>query len=225
MRTVFRTLEQKIDPRHAALVIIDMQNDMCSPQGSFARMGFDVSPLAAVAPLIVHMADLARESGVLTIYTRVSDRDLRAVSDAYYEANLAFYERQVGREVKKAGDVEWTETTWGEEFFPPIQPTNKDVVILKHRFGAFAHTKLEQVLRSNLIRTLVFGGVLTDVCLESTARAAIDLDYYVVIAADCTATLTEERQRASLAIMGNIIGTLATSHDIGTIWMKSRDEV
>jgi ureidoacrylate peracid hydrolase len=97
----------------------------------------------------------------------------------------------------------------------------EDVVLLKHRFGAFVHTKRDQILRSNHIRTLVFAGVLTDVCVESTARAAIDLDYYVVVAGDCTATLSEERQRASLGIMANIIGVVVTADEVLEAWNAS----
>jgi ureidoacrylate peracid hydrolase len=218
---MLRTLEDKVAPGHSALVVVDMQNDMCSPQGSFARMGIDVSGLAALAPSVARLAAGAKDAGVLSIYTRVSDRERLTISDAYHEVNLAFYERHMRRRAEDGGATPWAETAWGEDLFHPIQAGPEDVVLLKHRFGAFVHTKLDQILRSNNIRTLVFAGVLTDVCVESTARAAIDLDYYVVVVGDCTATLSEERQRASLGIMADIIGVVVTADEILEVWNAS----
>ncbi len=219
MRNLLRTLGQKIAPVHSALVVVDVQNDMCSPDGSFARMGIDVSPMADVVPTIAELASAAKEAGVLTIYTQVIDSDLVAISDPYYEANLGFYELH-NHGLDEDGLPTWDSRPWGERFFPPIGPHPEDPIIIKHRFGAFASTRLDQILRSNGIKTLILSGVLTDVCVESTARAAIDLDYYVVVVGDCTATLTSQRQEASLSIMGEIIATISSLQDVKEVWER-----
>ncbi len=221
MRKLLRTLREKIDPHHTVLVVVDMQNDFCSPDGSFSKiMGCDVSPLAAIAPDIAEMARIAKEAGVFTIYTQVTTKDMTTISDAFYEVNLTFYEKLMGDKAKDDGTAPWASAGWGEDFFPPIKPDKNDVIVIKHRFGAFPNTKLDQVLRSNNIRTLVFTGVLTDVCVESTARTAVDLDYYVVVVSDCTATASDDRQQASLAIMSNIIGQVCNQADIYKIWQN-----
>lgn len=217
MRNLLRTVGQKILPAHTAVVIVDVQNDMCSPNGSFARLGIDVSPLSSVVPRIAALAEAAQGAGILTTYTQTRDSRLPFISDAYYEANLAFYELH-NHGLDDSGLPTWDSTPWGEEFCPPVKPRPEDPIIVKHRFGAFANTRLDQLLRSNNVKTVVLAGVLTDVCVESTARAAIDHDYYVVVAADCTATLDEDRQRASLRVMGEIIGEVSDLRTIEGLW-------
>ncbi len=220
MRNLLRTLEEKVDPDHTALLVIDVQNDMCHENGGFVQMGIDVAPLVRVVPLISELASTAKKAGVLTIYTVVSDMEPATISDAYFEVNLRFYERAVGDQAAAPEHEEGVESDFGIQLFPPLSPAANDLVLLKHRFGAFTNTKLDQILRSNHIKTVMLTGMLTDVCLESTARVAIDSDYYVVVVEDCTATLNEERQRSSIAIMDDIIGTISNLDEICRIWMK-----
>ena len=220
MRNLLRTVGEKIDPAHTALLVVDVQNDMCHSDGAFAQMGIDIAHLVAVVPKIAKLAATARGAGVLTIYTVVSDHEEAAISDAYFEINLTFYERANSGQSPAPEPVEATDTDWGIQLFEPLSPADDDFILIKHRFGAFTNTKLDQILRSSNIKTVVLSGVLTDVCVESTARSAIDQDYYVIIVDDCVATLTDERQRSSLAIMENIIGTITNLEEISRIWKK-----
>ena len=221
MKALLRTLQEKANPSHTALLVVDMQNDFCSPNGSMARMGLDVSQMASVIPAIVRLTGVAREAGVLTVYLRVIDTEEAAISPAYYEANASFYEPYLKEGVTDGTSAPWMDAAFGEGFCPLIEPKKGDVVITKHRFGAFVNTKLDQVLRCNEVKSVVVAGVMTDVCVESTARAALDHDYYVVVPEDCTATLDDERKRASLRSIGAYFGVVTSSDEIILIWQNS----
>jgi nicotinamidase-related amidase len=87
---------------------------------------------------------------------------------------------------------------WNGDFFQ-IVPRADEVVVTKHRYGAFESGDLDLVLRSRGIRTVVMTGVATNVCVETTARQAFLRDYYVVLTSDCTATYSRVRGRRDAA--------------------------
>ncbi len=218
MQPILHTLKEKINPAHTALLVVDMQNDFCHPSGSMARMGFDVSAMGSVAPAISNLVALGRQAGILPIFLRVIDTEKPAISAAYYEANLSFYEPLVGKGGPSLQDVPWVGAEFGEAFYEPVAPGPEDIVVTKHRFGAFVNTKLDQILRAHAIKTVIITGVMTEVCVESTARSALDLDYYVVVPEDCTATTTEQRKLAALDAIGTYFGVVTLSSQIAQIW-------
>ena len=79
-----------------------------------------------------------------------------------------------------------------------IRPLPDEVIVTKHRYGAFEVSDLDLVLRSQRIRTVVMTGVATDVYVETTARQAFLRDYYVVFTSDCTATYSQSDHEATL---------------------------
>ncbi len=220
MQPLLHALKEKINPVHTALLVVDMQNDFCHPSGSMARMGFDVSAMSSVAPAISNLISLGRKAGILTIFLRVIDTEKPAISAAYYEANLSFYEPLVAKGNQSQQDTPWVGAEFGEAFYQPVAPSLDDIVVTKHRFGAFVNTKLDQILRANGIKTVIITGVMTEVCVESTARSALDYDYYVIIPEDCTATTTEQRKCASLDAIGTYFGVVTSSIQIASIWQN-----
>jgi len=221
MEALLHSLEEKIYPPHTALLVVDMQNDFCHPSGSLARMGLDISEMSAVAPKIKILVDKAKEKDILIIYLRVIDTEKPAISAAYYEANLSFYEPLLNESKRNDQNTPWAGADFGEAFYQPIEPLKEDIIVTKHRFGAFVNTKLDQILRSNGIKTVIIAGVMTEVCVESTARSALDYDYYVVVPEDCTATTTNIRKQASLDAIGTYFGVVTTSSKIMDIWQTS----
>ena len=72
-----------------------------------------------------------------------------------------------------------------------------EVIVTKHRYGAFENTDLDLVLRSNHIKSVIITGVATNVCCETTARQAFK-DYYVLFTSDCCATYSQAQHDATL---------------------------
>jgi ureidoacrylate peracid hydrolase len=96
--------------------------------------------------------------------------------------------------------------TWNTDVVPELTPEPGDLVVYKHRYSGFFDTELDELLKSRSIKTLVFTGCTTSVCVESTVRDAMFRDYIAVILADCTAEpvgadLPRTNHDASLLVM------------------------
>jgi nicotinamidase-related amidase len=114
--------------------------------------------------------------------------------------------------------------TWGAQFVDGIEPVGNELVVPKHRFSAFVDTRLEQMLRSNGIRTMILAGVTTNCCVESTARDATMFDYYVVIPEDCVAVkdVNRDLHDASLESMRMYFGLVEPSERVLEAWVTER---
>ncbi|ETW92050.1 MAG: hypothetical protein ETSY2_54730, partial [Candidatus Entotheonella gemina] len=110
--------------------------------------------------------------------------------------------------------------TWGGDFVAALKPLESEPVVVKHRYSAFVDTRLDLLLRSNGIRTVILPGVATHCCVESTARDAAMRDYYVVVPEDGVAVRGKQRplHEASLEVLGTYFGLVAPLRDIETVW-------
>jgi ureidoacrylate peracid hydrolase len=191
------SLAERVDPRHAAALFIDLQHDFCSPGGAMARTGADPSPLQRVLPAAGRLLTAARALGVPVVHVRAEYNAPGAphLSQAWLDQARR---RWNGRYVEVPMCVPGS---WGAEICPEARPAPGEPVVVKHRFSAFAGTELDLLLRSRRIRTLVVAGVVTYVCVESTVRDAFFADYHVVVCSDCVAGWNAEWHRVSLEVM------------------------
>lgn len=113
------------------------------------------------------------------------------------------------------------EGTWGADFCSDLGPQNhpNEFVLDKHRYSAFIGTRLDQILRSNHVQSLVVCGVATSGCVESTIRDGFMLDYYVVIAGDACGDYENERHINTLRKMDLSFGTVVSAADIAASWL------
>jgi nicotinamidase-related amidase len=157
----------EVDPRRTALLVIDAQREY-----------FDTDrPLytenaAAIRDTLVRLHQAAREHGIRTIFvTHVHAAD--------------------GSDVGRMGDFDPTpvfvETTPGVELIPELSPQDGDVTVEKTRYSAFVNTKLESVLKTFGVDTVIITGLMTNYCSVTTARHAHDLDYKVIFVHDANA--------------------------------------
>lgn len=205
---MLRTLAEKVDPRHTALIIIDMQNDFCDDEGSCARDGQDLRLVQAIVPTIQQLTGAARASGALVIFVRVAH-------DATTDSEVRLERRRADRAPT------CIEGTWGADWYGDLRPRQSDVVVTKHRFSAFINTPLDLILRSRAIRTIVLTGTQTQVCVESTARDGHMLDYYTVIAEDGVACSDPAIHEASLSVLGRHFADIVSAQAIAQVWAKA----
>jgi len=201
--------EERIDPASTALVIIDVQNDFALPQGVCGLVGDDVSPIAPVIDRLKVLTAAARRANLLIIFMRT------IYDDVVLSPTLA---EQYAR--RGYPDSICLSGTHGAEFVNGIEPVDapNEIVLTKHRYSAFWGSAIDLFLRTNGIRTLVLTGIATEVCVESTARDAFFRDYQVVVPADCVGCYSEERQKASLAVLARSFGIVTSSEDIIAAW-------
>ena len=216
-KEVFTDLGELVDPGHTALLLIDMQHDFVDPHGLFGGLGIDLSMYEATRPRLAFLLAAAREHGVLVVHvqnTALPGR--RSDSPAQLRFNMRMHEaaQQPGTPLTYT-----VPGTPGHEFVPDLAPQPGEVVVPKFRSSGFWGTNLEQVLRSNGIKTVVVGGCTTEGCVESTARDAMFTDHYVVIADDCVGSDDKAQHEASMFLMRHRFD-LAGADAIASVWSR-----
>ena len=207
------TLSDKVDPRHAALVLVDVQNDFCADGGAMHREGRDLSLVKKMIPRLERLVDAARASKVPLVWIRCvyNTGPNHYLSEVWLEqAKRRRNGAYIQYPVCEPGE-------WNGDFFQ-VKPLPDEVVVIKHRYGAFEATDLDLVLRSRGIRSVIITGVATNVCCETTARQAFLKDYYVVFTSDCTATFSQAQHDATLVNIDQFFGEVAGSEQVMACW-------
>ena len=183
-----------IDPAHAALLFIDVQNYNAAPDGGEyagmdaaardARYGwfFQVMRETAV-PNMQRLQAACRRGGIEVMYTVIENltRDGRDRSLDY-----------------KISGLDVPRGSWDGKVIEAIAPGADEIVLPKTSSSVFISTNIDYVLRNLGVRSLIVAGCLTDQCVDSAVRDACDLGYLVTTVADACATLTQERHDWSL---------------------------
>jgi ureidoacrylate peracid hydrolase len=209
-----RTLEEKLRPEHAALVIIDVLNDFCAPDGAMAREGLDVQASKEMAERLPALIDAAREAGVLVVFVR----NVYSTEANWYLSDVWLEQAARRREGSYTERPVCAPGSAGADFYGEVRPRAEDPVVIKHRFDAFLNTDLETVLRANGIRTVVPTGVATNVCVETTTRQAFLRDYYVVLPGDGCATFSDHEHETSLATIDKYFGQVSEIAEVVEVW-------
>jgi ureidoacrylate peracid hydrolase len=195
---VLLDLPARLAPEHSALLVIDMQNDFCAPGGwTDTVVHRDVSACAAVAPSIAALVDFARRAAVPVVWVRADYTTDRVV------------EPMRARTLALGAPACCVPGTWGAAWFGGLAPAADEAVFTKRCYSGFAGTGLDQHLRDAGIRTIVFAGVQTHVCVESTLRDAHSRGFYCVLAADAVASHTAPAHEQTLASVRFLFGDVA----------------
>ena len=193
-----------MNPDQSALVVVDVQNDYCDDQGAFGRNGAELQPVQAAAERIVHLVDAARRAGVPVVWVKTHH-------DKWTNSPM-----WLSRKARK-GMAICVPDSWGAEFYR-VEPAADEVVVVKHRYSGFVGSRLPIVLRTLARPTLIFCGVTTNVCVESTLRDAFMRDYDTVLAEDCAAAFTEREHDAAVHNVRTYFGRVADSATIAGLW-------
>jgi ureidoacrylate peracid hydrolase len=196
-----------LDAKTSALLVIDMQNDFLDSGGYFAQRGLDVARLARAVNPIATLRD-ALPSEVRTVFTiQVYESD---GSDDLQRVHRL----KPARLARSVGDVPVIRGSWGAQIVPALAPRQQDVVVTKRRFDAFHQTDLELLLRCWGVKTILFAGVVADVCVETTLRSAYVRDFDVVLARDCVEAWRDEDMRRTLDAVESHFGVSGTNSQI-----------
>jgi ureidoacrylate peracid hydrolase len=203
---VLKTPQERWDPRWAALIVVDVQNDFASPKGAAAERGEDVSESIAMVPRLVRLIDEARRVGLTIIYVQTFHGEWTDTPSWIY------------RESQKKKLNSCREGTWGAEFYDGIKPLASERIVVKHRYSAFINTDMNTVLRAKGIESVLVTGIATNVCVETTARDAYMFDYYVTMVGDCAAAYDQKSHEGTLENMRRHFGLVADSNEIIKTW-------
>ncbi|MEP0962006.1 MAG: isochorismatase family cysteine hydrolase [Roseobacter sp.] len=206
------------DPQKTALIVIDMQRDFVEPGGFGETLGNDVSLLQSIVPTVADLISLCRDNGVEVIHTRECHQpDL---------SDLPVAKRDRGDPMLRIGDVGpmgriLVAGEDGADIIPQLAPISGELVIDKPGKGAFYATPLSDHLRQRGITSLIFAGVTTEVCVQTTMREANDRGFECLLIEDATESYFPTFKTATLEMIraqGAIVGWTAMYSQLETAW-------
>jgi biuret amidohydrolase len=201
----------RFDLAHTALVIIDMQRDFIEPGGFGETLGNDVSLLAAIVPACSAVLDAWRHAGGMVVHTREShSADLSDCPPA--KRDRGDPSLRIGDEGPMGRILIRGEA--GNQIIPALAPQQGEIVIDKPGKGAFYATPLQGMLQENGVTHLLFMGVTTEVCVQTSMREANDRGYECLLLEDCTESYFPHFKASAVEMMraqGAIVGWTATS--------------
>lgn len=198
-----------LDPDHTALVVIDMQRDFIEPGGFGDTLGNDVSRLKAIVPTVAELIALFRRQGLPIIHTREAHRpDLSDCPPA---------KRLRGAPGLRIGDVGAMGRILiageaGNAILPELAPLSDEITLDKPGKGMFWATGLHERLQRMGITQLVFAGVTTEVCVQTSMREANDRGYDCLLIEDATESYFPAFKTAAIEMIvaqGGIVGWAA----------------
>jgi nicotinamidase-related amidase len=186
-----------------ALLCLDLINEIMDPSGKFAGHGYPVfseshNSLAEVAKIQSRF----REAGCQVIHVKVG------FTPGYLECPSR---SPLLGGAKAAGALALG--AWSTEFCSKVAPRPGELVVVKHRVGAFHATPLDLILSTLQVEELFICGVSTDLAVNSTARAAHDLDYVVTVIANCCVAANDQDHNAALMALRKI-AKVVDSNDV-----------
>lgn len=192
-----------------ALIVVDMQNAFCHKDGSFARLGIPTDP-TNIVPRINELRSEFRAAGAPIYFLKTG-----------YKADYSDRRRRDrGDRLEQFQGL--LQGSWDADILEELTPEPDDNVINKTRNSGFVRTSLEDTLRERGVDHLILTGVGTDVCVETTARDAYQLDFAVTTVSDATGTCNESDHLAALHALRYFGGTASTREVIEAL-RKLRD--
>jgi len=207
-----------LDLDRTALVVVDMQNAFASPGGMLDLAGIDVRPARDVIANVHMVIEAARRSGLPVVYLTIGyPPDLSTaggIDSPNPQKEMALC---LMRERPELRGKLLTFGTWDFQIVDELAPQPNDTVIVKSRYSGFHGTSLDSFLRNRGIRNLLFAGIASNVCVESTIRDAYFHEYWPVLIEDATMPAgSAEIQRATVFNVETFFGWVANSEEVAT---------
>ena len=189
--------DMEFDPDRTAVVVVDMQNGFCHPDGSL----YAPESEAAIEPCTATV-EAAREAGASVVFTRDVHPPEQFDGNHYYDEFDRWGEHVL-------------EGTWEAELVEELEPSEDALVVEKHTYDAFYRTELEGWLETHRIDDLLICGTLANVCVLHTAGSAGLRDYRPVLLEDAVGCIEAEHREYALEHAGWLFGEVRSREDVG----------
>lgn len=166
-----------------ALLVVDVQNGFMSKGGSYDLLGMRILNYQKILPKLKELISLCRKYNVPIFYTQAvrESSGIDLLTKTHKILPKSREERIKKRPICVRG-------TWDAKIVNEVKPTNKDHIVIKRRDSAFQDTETEVWLNSLKINTLIFCGIDTSICVETSLRDGFNKGYDVMLIADATAS-------------------------------------
>ena len=203
------------DPARTALIVVDMQNGYATPGGYVDLAGFDLDGARSCIDNIGRAIAASRDAGVQVVFLQNGWDAGYAEAGGPASPNLA--KSNAMKTMRRRPEL-WGQLLakggWDYAIIDELTPQEGDLLVPKPRYSAFFNTWLDSALRSRGIRNLVFVGIATNVCVESTLRDAFHLEYHCLMLDDATHHLGPQYVRdASVYNIATFFGWVGTTGD------------
>src|SRR6476619_5188422 len=165
-----------------ALIVIDMQNGFVAKGGSYDKIGMNTALYREIIPKLKDLIEFCRSIGIPVFYTEAV-KEASGIDILTNVHNILPKSRQERLKVPICVRGTWDGVTIDE-----LKPNEKDPVVLKRRDSAFQDTDFRIMLQSQSINFLVFTGIDTSICVETSLREGFNTGYDVAIISDATAS-------------------------------------
>jgi ureidoacrylate peracid hydrolase len=212
----------EIDHARTAMIVVDMQNDFAAKGGLFDHAGVDISGARNAIPHIQASIVTARRAAIPVIYLKMGFQpdlsDLGAEDSVNRVRHLHFGVGQTAQTPGGRTGRFLIRDTWNTDIVPELEPQQEDVVIYKTRFSGFYGTELDATLKKLGAKYLIFVGVTTCICIDSTVRDAMFRDYLCVLLSDCMSEpignqLARSNHDATLLAVETLLGWVSNSNE------------
>jgi ureidoacrylate peracid hydrolase len=206
----------EMDILRTAIIVVDMQNAFVREGGYWDLAGCDISVTQKVIKPCQEIVYAAREKGIEVIYLQMGCHpDLADIGGPDSPAWRKSGGLALLRQRPELKDKLYIYGTWGADIIDELAPAPGDIVIRKQRHDGFIGTNLDIILRSYSLKYLVFIGIATNICVESTLRHAFFLQYFPVLVADAVGQLgPNTTQEATIFNVKSVFGWVTTSKNL-----------
>lgn len=196
----------KLDAKKTALVVIDMQNAFCKEAAPV-----EVPLSRNIVPNINRLAAALRDAGGDVVWIISEFSHHRGVSE--WEN---FFTHIVASEVRDRTMAYMEPGAEGTKLWHELTNNDEDIYLSKNRYSCLApsSSQLERVLRSRGVDTLLIAGTKTNICCETTARDAFDMDFKVVLVSDCCAALSDREHQATMESIIQQFGDVMNTDEV-----------
>jgi len=201
---------EQFDPGTSGLVLVDLQNDFLHPKGAYGRAGQKSDAIAALPARLAPLARATREAGGWVVSTHFT-----LVPGKGGEPFILDHLKKL-RPFLTKGD--FLPGGWGHALVDELQPA--DISIEKVAYSAFYQSRMDFALRRAGIRTLIFGGIVTNGGVASTLRDAHVRDFHTVVLTDGCAAFRPEVHEASIADLSTIANPMTCAQALD--WIRAR---
>lgn len=194
-------MDFELNPQDTALLVIDMQNAFCHPDGTLGLSGVDMTLLSGAVEPVRRLIEACKASGI---------PDLWSIQHHLPDDRTRELHKIVPHTLKRAR-VACLPGSWDAEIVDELKPLfdQRSHLIEKHKFSVFYNTRLEVLLRILGRRTLLIAGSTTNACVDTTVREAYMRDYDVVVVRECVAGVRRDWHGMALAVWEKYVGAVA----------------
>lgn len=194
---------------YPALLVIDVQNGFMSNGGSYDHLGMKISNYQQIIPKLKELISICRKHNVPVFYTQAvrESSGIDLLTRSHRILPKAREERIKKRPICVRG-------TWDAKIVDEVKPTNKDHIVIKRRDSAFQDTETEVWLNSLKVNTLIFCGIDTSICVETSLRDGFNRGYDVILISDATASSNFRHYKTTIEHVKEYYGLVLTAKEM-----------